>query len=162
MLTIYHRVFIQNYFWKIFRLQSKNAIRDSCGKRVEKNTWNKSSNEKKTLHCRWILAGEPSTLKLTIFEKPYICVHNFWSKIVFVENTRLLEHSRYRLTVAWKSCSKDVFRGPPFGFSLISSFCTLIKPNYKKNGIFGHFLTFFDFCNVHKKFSGSKIGKVEW
>ena len=36
---MYHRVFIQNYFWKILPLQSKNAIRHSCGKRVEMNTW---------------------------------------------------------------------------------------------------------------------------
>ena len=80
----------------------------------------------------------------TTSEKSYGCVLNFWSKMVFVESTRLLEEFRYRFKIPSKSCSRDVLRGLPFDFLLISPFCTLIDPNYATKcqflAFFGHFL----------------------
>ena len=47
---------------------------------------------------------------LSNFQKPYVCVLNFHSKMVFVEFGCGSEHSRYVVTVGGKHLLDDVFR----------------------------------------------------
>ena len=68
-------------------------------------------------------------MNMTIFEKYYVHVLIFWSKMVLVESLRLLEDTRYDSTVTARAWSKVVPTKVPLDFFLISRFSTLISPN---------------------------------
>ena len=67
-------------------------------------------------------------MNLTIFEKYYVHVLIFLSKMVLVESLRLLEYTRYDPTVTVIPWSKVVPTKVPLDFFLISRFCTMISP----------------------------------
>ena len=65
----------------------------------------------------------------TNFEKYYVHVLIFWSKMVLVESLRLLEYTRYDQTKGGKCCSNVMSTKLYLDFLLISRFCTLISAN---------------------------------
>ena len=82
-------------------------------------------------------------INLTKFQKYYVCVLNFLSKLVLVESLRLLEYSSTAKSEGGKTWLKVIFTKIYVVFSLISSLWALISHFFSKLTLFSRFFTGF-------------------